>query len=219
MMWCFPWCLLLSWVLSKGQCSIWRSLEHLRLVRFEIPHGFARAPTEPLLMDRFLLRNCPKCSGYYMGVIVRWRYLTHRPDCAFVFLMIFQCPRRPTEAMNIFVNYNNVDSRNIWLNPLEHASQQANRSSPLNSLKIAIARTPRCFLSLAMIGDDPLCYKVVQLSDRQVKALSGTTFLYSGLFLTEGVGLWLEKTWAHTLTIIVTISFIPLEIFELCKEI
>jgi hypothetical protein len=49
MMWCFPWCLLLSWVLSKGQCSIWRSLEHLRLVRFEIPHGFARAPTEPLL--------------------------------------------------------------------------------------------------------------------------------------------------------------------------
>lgn len=46
---CFPWCLLLSWVLSKGQCSIWRSLEHLRLVRFKIPHGFARFPTEPLL--------------------------------------------------------------------------------------------------------------------------------------------------------------------------
>ena len=59
---------------------------------------------------------------------------------------------------------------------------------------------------------------VLHLSDRQVKALDGATFLYAGLFLTEGVGLWLEKTWAHTLTIIVTTSFIPLEIFELAKK-
>ena len=59
---------------------------------------------------------------------------------------------------------------------------------------------------------------VLHLSDRQVKALDGATFLYAGLFLTEGVGLWLEKTWAHNLTILVTTSFIPLEIFELAKK-
>jgi uncharacterized membrane protein (DUF2068 family) len=59
---------------------------------------------------------------------------------------------------------------------------------------------------------------VIQLSDRQIKALSSGAFVYAGLFLTEGVGLWLEKIWAHTLTIIVTTSFIPLEIFELTKK-
>ena len=59
---------------------------------------------------------------------------------------------------------------------------------------------------------------VLHLSDRQVKTLDGATFLYAGLFLTEGVGLWLEKTWAHNLTILVTTSFIPLEIFELAKK-
>ena len=44
------------------------------------------------------------------------------------------------------------------------------------------------------------------------------TFFYSALFLTEGIGLLLRKRWAEYFTAIVTGSFVPLEIFELCKH-
>lgn len=55
--------------------------------------------------------------------------------------------------------------------------------------------------------------------DAHKLALLGVgTFFYSGLFLTEGVGLLLKKRWGEYLTVIVTASFLPLEIYELCKE-
>jgi uncharacterized membrane protein (DUF2068 family) len=44
------------------------------------------------------------------------------------------------------------------------------------------------------------------------------SLLYSGVFLTEGIGLMLKKPWAEILTVIVTISFIPLEIYELTEH-
>lgn len=59
--------------------------------------------------------------------------------------------------------------------------------------------------------------KLNLLNDRKVKELSGLTFAYSALFLTEGIGLFLEKRWAEFLTIIATASFIPLELYELFK--
>jgi uncharacterized membrane protein (DUF2068 family) len=62
-----------------------------------------------------------------------------------------------------------------------------------------------------------LLEKLNLLDDKKVKELSGLTFAYSALFLTEGVGLWLQKRWAEFLTIIATASFIPLEVYELFK--
>jgi uncharacterized membrane protein (DUF2068 family) len=56
---------------------------------------------------------------------------------------------------------------------------------------------------------------VLRVSPKQLKALSAGTFLYAGLFLTEGTGLLLRKRWAEYLTIISTGSLIPLEIYEL----
>ena len=53
---------------------------------------------------------------------------------------------------------------------------------------------------------------------RELKQLSALTFFYAALFLTEGVGLALAKRWAEWLTIIATGLFIPVEIYELCKE-
>jgi uncharacterized membrane protein (DUF2068 family) len=52
------------------------------------------------------------------------------------------------------------------------------------------------------------------------KLLWGTlaTFVYASLFLTEGIGLLLRKRWAEYFTVVVTGSFIPLEIYELAKE-
>ena len=44
------------------------------------------------------------------------------------------------------------------------------------------------------------------------------SFNYAGLFLTEGVGLWLMKRWAEWFTIIITSSLVPVEIYELYHQ-
>ncbi len=52
----------------------------------------------------------------------------------------------------------------------------------------------------------------------ELKQLTALTFFYAGLFLTEGIGLALQKRWAEWLTVVATVLFIPVEIYELCKE-
>ena len=56
------------------------------------------------------------------------------------------------------------------------------------------------------------------VSKRELGLIVGTTFFYSALLLTEGVGLWLQKIWAEYLTTIITASFIPFEVYELIKR-
>ena len=53
------------------------------------------------------------------------------------------------------------------------------------------------------------------LRAEQIKKLGLGSFIYAGLFLTEGVGLWLLKRWAEWLTVIVTSSLVPIEIYEI----
>ena len=60
--------------------------------------------------------------------------------------------------------------------------------------------------------------RLLRVNPTQLKALSAGTFLYAGLFLTEGTGLLLRKRWAEYLTIISTASLIPLEIYELVER-
>lgn len=55
--------------------------------------------------------------------------------------------------------------------------------------------------------------KVGFANDRKLREVGAGTFFYAALFLTEGLGLVLRKTWAEYFTIIVTGSFIPLEIY------
>jgi uncharacterized membrane protein (DUF2068 family) len=57
------------------------------------------------------------------------------------------------------------------------------------------------------------------LSDRQLRELSFGTFFYSALLLTEGIGLALRKRWAEYFTIIVTTSFIPLEVWQIARRV
>jgi len=40
------------------------------------------------------------------------------------------------------------------------------------------------------------------------------TLVYAGVFIAEGVGLWLRQLWAEYVTVIVSTSFIPFEIYE-----
>jgi uncharacterized membrane protein (DUF2068 family) len=44
------------------------------------------------------------------------------------------------------------------------------------------------------------------------------TLLYAIVFAIEGVGLLLEKTWAEYLTTAVTVSFLPIEVYELVEH-
>ena len=60
-----------------------------------------------------------------------------------------------------------------------------------------------------------LLEKLTHVDARKLHALSLGTFVYSALFLTEGVGLFLRKRWAEFLTVISTAGLIPLELYEL----
>ena len=61
--------------------------------------------------------------------------------------------------------------------------------------------------------------KMQFLSAKQLKALSIGSFFYAAIVLTEGTGLALRKRWAEYFTIIVTASFLPLEIYELARRV
>jgi len=53
------------------------------------------------------------------------------------------------------------------------------------------------------------------LSPARIHALRIVTFAYAAVFATEGIGLWMEKSWAEWLTTIITASLIPFEVWEL----
>ena len=53
------------------------------------------------------------------------------------------------------------------------------------------------------------------LDERLLKRIVEVFFIYAGLDLVEGIGLYLEKTWAEYLTLAITASFLPWEVFEI----
>jgi uncharacterized membrane protein (DUF2068 family) len=57
------------------------------------------------------------------------------------------------------------------------------------------------------------------VDDHMLREIGVGTFFYAALLLTEGVGLWLEKRWAEYLTVILTGSFLPLEVYELTRRL
>jgi uncharacterized membrane protein (DUF2068 family) len=76
-----------------------------------------------------------------------------------------------------------------------------------------------------LLGIDPHNHYV----DRAIGAVSGQsphklheigvgTFVYAALFLVEGTGLWFKRHWAEWLTVGITTSFIPIEVWEIGKE-
>lgn len=52
----------------------------------------------------------------------------------------------------------------------------------------------------------------------QIKKLGIGSLIYAGLFFAEGTGLWLRKLWGEWLTVIITSSLAPLEIYEIAKH-
>ncbi|MGD0731939.1 MAG: DUF2127 domain-containing protein [Terracidiphilus sp.] len=57
------------------------------------------------------------------------------------------------------------------------------------------------------------------IDDRILRRIGEVVFFYAALDLIEGTGLYLEKAWAEYLTLIITASFLPLEIFEVVRKL
>jgi uncharacterized membrane protein (DUF2068 family) len=57
------------------------------------------------------------------------------------------------------------------------------------------------------------------INDKIIRRFSIGLFAYAALGLTEGIGLYLEKTWAEYMTLIITASFLPFEIFEIMRRV
>ncbi|NOT46188.1 MAG: DUF2127 domain-containing protein [Acidobacteria bacterium] len=65
---------------------------------------------------------------------------------------------------------------------------------------------------------ESMLHKLEGVGNTQLATFSIVAFAYSGLLLTEGVGLWLQKRWAEYLTAVATSFFIPLELYELYER-
>jgi uncharacterized membrane protein (DUF2068 family) len=63
-----------------------------------------------------------------------------------------------------------------------------------------------------------LVVRAIGINNRRLLEISAGTFVYAGLFLTEGAGLLTQQRWAQYFTIVVTASFLPLEVYEFVRR-
>lgn len=61
--------------------------------------------------------------------------------------------------------------------------------------------------------------KAALVNDPLLRRIGAVAFSYAGLSLAEGIGLYLEKTWGELLTLIITGSFLPWELFEVFRRV
>ena len=60
--------------------------------------------------------------------------------------------------------------------------------------------------------------RATSLDHEKIRDLGIVSFIYAGLFLTEGIGLWMLKRWAEWFTIIITGSLVPIEAYEIVQR-
>jgi uncharacterized membrane protein (DUF2068 family) len=65
---------------------------------------------------------------------------------------------------------------------------------------------------------DEMVVKASSLSPNKLKEFSMGGLVYACLFATEGTGLWLRKRWGEWLTVIITSSLVPFEVYEIYKH-
>jgi uncharacterized membrane protein (DUF2068 family) len=56
--------------------------------------------------------------------------------------------------------------------------------------------------------------RVSNVTPKQLHEIGIVVFIYAGLFLLEGIGLWSLKRWGEWITAVITGSLLPLEIYE-----
>ena len=60
--------------------------------------------------------------------------------------------------------------------------------------------------------------RLLALDDRDLREIGVACLAYAAVFVVEGVGLSRGRRWAEWLTVVVTASFIPFEIWELTRR-
>jgi uncharacterized membrane protein (DUF2068 family) len=60
--------------------------------------------------------------------------------------------------------------------------------------------------------------RISGLDTKRLEELGVGTFVYAAVFLVEGTGLLFRKRWAEYLTTLVTLSFIPFEVYEMWQH-
>lgn len=58
-----------------------------------------------------------------------------------------------------------------------------------------------------------------RVTDQLLRRIGAVVFIYAALDLVEGIGLYLEKTWAEYMTLLITGSFLPWEVFEIFRRL
>ena len=78
---------------------------------------------------------------------------------------------------------------------------------------------------IAWLGFDPgqrfvgqAIQKITNIPTHRIREMGIATFPYAGLFLTEGVGLWMLKRWAEWFTVVATGSLVPIEAVEIYRH-
>jgi uncharacterized membrane protein (DUF2068 family) len=61
--------------------------------------------------------------------------------------------------------------------------------------------------------------KAAIVNDHLLRRFSIALFAYAALGITEGIGLYLEKAWGEYMTLVITASFLPWEIFEIFRRV
>jgi uncharacterized membrane protein (DUF2068 family) len=64
-----------------------------------------------------------------------------------------------------------------------------------------------------------LLEKASLLNDPALRRIGFVAFSYAAISFAEGVGLYLEKAWGEFLTLAITASFLPWELFEISRRI
>jgi uncharacterized membrane protein (DUF2068 family) len=57
------------------------------------------------------------------------------------------------------------------------------------------------------------------VNDPLLRRIGLAAFSYSALCIAEGLGLYLEKAWGEFLTLVITASFLPWEVFEIIRRL
>jgi uncharacterized membrane protein (DUF2068 family) len=60
--------------------------------------------------------------------------------------------------------------------------------------------------------------KASELTPSKILDVGVGSFIYAALFLTEGLGLWFLKRWAEWMTIVITSSLVPVEVWEIIRR-
>ncbi len=61
--------------------------------------------------------------------------------------------------------------------------------------------------------------KAMLLNAEEIRRIGVVAYSYAALSLAEGIGLYLEKAWGEILTLAITASFLPWEVFEITRRL